>query len=75
MNFFRVFLGTDGDVVTESAGKAFETQIENLGKELAEEMGIPTWALVAILIGKEKCLVFYYIVVNRLLSLNDRNCF
>ena len=40
--------------VTESAGKNFETQVENLGKELAEEMGIPTWALVAILIGKSK---------------------
>ena len=40
--------------VTESAGKNFETQVENLGKELAEEMGIPTWGLVAILIGKGK---------------------
>lgn len=40
--------------VTESAGKNFETQVENLGKELAEEMGIPTWGLVAILIGKSK---------------------
>lgn len=40
--------------MTESAGKNFETQVENLGKELAEEMGIPTWGLVAILIGKSK---------------------
>lgn len=41
-------------MVTENAGKNFETQMENLGKEIAEEMGIPTWGLVAILIGKKK---------------------
>lgn len=34
--------------------ETLETQVENLGVELAEEMGIPTWALVAILIGKSK---------------------
>ncbi|OAD52789.1 Synaptotagmin 1 [Eufriesea mexicana] len=42
---------TEAEVVTESAGKNFETQVENLGKKLAEETGIPTWGLVAILIG------------------------
>lgn len=47
-------------MVTESAGKSFETQMENLGKEIAEEMGIPTWALVAILIGNSKCLQVFY---------------
>ncbi|XP_043252036.1 synaptotagmin 1 isoform X2 [Colletes gigas] len=43
--------GTDAEVVTESAGKTLETKIEDLGKELAEEMGIPTWGLVTILIA------------------------
>ncbi|XP_053989744.1 synaptotagmin 1 isoform X2 [Hylaeus volcanicus] len=43
--------GTDSEVVTESAGKTFETKMEDLGKELAEEMGIPTWGLVTILIA------------------------
>ncbi|XP_076231389.1 synaptotagmin 1 isoform X2 [Calliopsis andreniformis] len=43
--------GTEADVVTESAGQQFENKLENLGKEIAEEMGIPTWALVAILIA------------------------
>ncbi|CAD1475908.1 unnamed protein product, partial [Heterotrigona itama] len=54
----KIFVTTEEEVkevstvaVTESAGKNFETQVENLGKELAEEMGIPTWALVAILIA------------------------
>ncbi|XP_012350152.1 synaptotagmin 1 isoform X2 [Apis florea] len=42
---------TEAEVVTENAGKNFETQMENLGKEIAEEMGIPTWGLVAILIA------------------------
>ncbi|XP_017763708.1 PREDICTED: synaptotagmin 1 isoform X2 [Eufriesea mexicana] len=42
---------TEAEVVTESAGKNFETQVENLGKKLAEETGIPTWGLVAILIA------------------------
>ncbi|XP_026673468.1 synaptotagmin 1-like [Ceratina calcarata] len=47
--------GTEtAEVVTENAGKSLETKVEDLGKELAEEMGIPTWALVAILIGKSK---------------------
>lgn len=48
------FAATEAEVVTENAGKNFETQMENLGKEIAEEMGIPTWGLVAILIGKKK---------------------
>ncbi|KAK9308451.1 hypothetical protein QLX08_001611 [Tetragonisca angustula] len=54
----KIFVTTEEEVkevgtmaVTESAGKNFETQVENLGKELAEEMGIPTWGLVAILIA------------------------
>lgn len=42
--------GTDAEVVTETAEKTFETKVEDLGKELAEEMGIPTWGLVTILI-------------------------
>ncbi|KAF3430550.1 hypothetical protein E2986_07302 [Frieseomelitta varia] len=53
----KIYVTTEEEVkevgtmaVTESAGKNFETQVENLGKELAEEMGIPTWGLVAILI-------------------------
>ncbi|XP_060815189.1 synaptotagmin 1 isoform X2 [Bombus pascuorum] len=37
------------EAVTEK--ETLETQMENLGVELAEEMGIPTWALVAILIA------------------------
>ncbi|XP_071867009.1 synaptotagmin 1 isoform X2 [Bombus fervidus] len=37
------------EAVTEK--ETLETQVENLGVELAEEMGIPTWALVAILIA------------------------
>ncbi|XP_043515287.1 synaptotagmin 1 isoform X1 [Frieseomelitta varia] len=54
----KIYVTTEEEVkevgtmaVTESAGKNFETQVENLGKELAEEMGIPTWGLVAILIA------------------------
>lgn len=43
--------GTDAEVVTENAGKSFENQMETLGKELADEMGIPTWGLVAILVA------------------------
>ncbi|XP_076181918.1 synaptotagmin 1 isoform X2 [Ptiloglossa arizonensis] len=42
---------TDTEVVTESAGKSFENKMETIGKELAEEMGIPTWGLVTILIA------------------------
>lgn len=48
-------------MVTENAGKNFETQMENLGKEIAEEMGIPTWGLVAILIGKKKTIEVFVI--------------
>lgn len=60
------FAATEAEVVTENAGKNFETQMENLGKEIAEEMGIPTWGLVAILIGKKKnnwgfCYFFFYV--------------
>lgn len=51
---YLLFAATEAEVVTENAGKNFETQMENLGKEIAEEMGIPTWGLVAILIGKKK---------------------
>lgn len=47
--------------MTENAGKNFETQMENLGKEIAEEMGIPTWGLVAILIGKKKMVEIFAI--------------
>lgn len=42
--------GTD-EVVTESAAKSLEDKIENFGKGIAEEVGIPPWGLVAILIG------------------------
>ncbi|XP_029046042.1 synaptotagmin 1 isoform X2 [Osmia bicornis bicornis] len=43
--------GTEAEVGTESVAETFETEVQNLGKELAEEMGIPTWGLVAILIA------------------------
>lgn len=46
--------GTEENVATEAeetVGKSIENEMETLGKELAEEMGIPTWALVAILIA------------------------
>ncbi|XP_076748781.1 synaptotagmin 1 isoform X2 [Xylocopa sonorina] len=43
---------TEPVMVTEPAEEeTIETQVEHLGKELAEEMGIPTWGLVAILIA------------------------
>ncbi|XP_023289086.1 synaptotagmin 1 [Orussus abietinus] len=38
-------------ITEESTGKVIETSIETLGKDLAEEMGIPTWGLVAILVA------------------------
>ncbi|CAL1683369.1 unnamed protein product [Lasius platythorax] len=41
--------GTD-EVVTEGA-KSFEDKIEKFGKGIAQEVGIPPWGLVAILIG------------------------
>nr|XP_012146494.1 PREDICTED: synaptotagmin 1 isoform X4 [Megachile rotundata] len=49
----EVKLATEETVVTESEpiGKSIENEMETLGKELAEEMGIPTSALVAILIA------------------------
>ncbi|CAK9805599.1 Synaptotagmin 1 [Anthophora plagiata] len=43
--------GTESELVTEEAGKTFETQVEDIGKEIAEEMGIPTWGLEVILIA------------------------
>ncbi|XP_012174465.1 synaptotagmin 1 isoform X2 [Bombus affinis] len=52
----KTFVSTEEEIkevgteaVTEK--ETLETQVENLGVELAEEMGIPTWALVAILIA------------------------
>ncbi|XP_033359822.1 synaptotagmin 1 isoform X2 [Bombus vosnesenskii] len=52
----KTFVSTEEEIkevgteaVTEK--ETLETQMENLGVELAEEMGIPTWALVAILIA------------------------
>ncbi|KAK2581887.1 hypothetical protein KPH14_002348 [Odynerus spinipes] len=56
---FKTITSTDEEVrsETESAGstespmKNFGDKVENVTKELAEEMGIPTWGLVAILIG------------------------
>lgn len=63
--YYLRFAATEAEVVTENAGKNFETQMENLGKEIAEEMGIPTWGLVAILIGKKKkwlrFLLFFFL--------------
>lgn len=58
---YYLFAATEAEVVTENAGKNFETQMENLGKEIAEEMGIPTWGLVAILIGKKKMVEIFAI--------------
>lgn len=59
--YYLCFAATEAEVVTENAGKNFETQMENLGKEIAEEMGIPTWGLVAILIGKKKMVEIFAI--------------
>lgn len=70
--YYLRFAATEAEVVTENAGKNFETQMENLGKEIAEEMGIPTWGLVAILIGKKKkwlrFLLFFFFIhfINRI---------
>ncbi|XP_014484797.1 PREDICTED: synaptotagmin 1 isoform X2 [Dinoponera quadriceps] len=36
---------------TESAANSIETKLEKIGKDFAEEVGIPPWGLVAILIG------------------------
>lgn len=41
------------DEATESAVKIVENKFEQLGKDLAEDIGIPPWGLVAILIGNE----------------------
>lgn len=46
-----LLLGTD-EGVTESAVNSLE-KIEIFGKGIAQEVGIPPWGLVAILIGKE----------------------
>ncbi|XP_029176995.1 synaptotagmin 1 isoform X2 [Nylanderia fulva] len=39
------------EAITESAAKSFEDKIEKFGKGIAQEVGIPPWGLVAILIG------------------------
>lgn len=44
--------GTD-EVVTESAAKSFKNKVVEFEENLAQDMGIPPWGLVAILIGKE----------------------
>lgn len=45
---------TESEVTTESTMKNLKDQLGTLSKDLAEEMGIPTWGLVAILIGMDK---------------------
>ncbi|XP_015182882.1 PREDICTED: synaptotagmin 1 isoform X2 [Polistes dominula] len=42
---------TESEVTTESTMKNLKDQLGTLSKDLAEEMGIPTWGLVAILIA------------------------
>ncbi|XP_050459143.1 synaptotagmin 1 isoform X2 [Cataglyphis hispanica] len=42
--------GTD-EVVTESAAKSFKNKVVEFEENLAQDMGIPPWGLVAILIG------------------------
>ncbi|XP_066601438.1 synaptotagmin 1-like isoform X1 [Prorops nasuta] len=43
--------GTEAEAVAETTSKSIEVRIENFGKEVAEEMGVPTWGVVAILIA------------------------
>jgi hypothetical protein len=50
-----LFLGTD-DIITTTTKP--ENKLEKLGKDVSEELGIPPWGLVAILIGNKRTRVF-----------------
>jgi len=50
-----LFLATE-EIVTKSAEKTIEKEIQKLKNSLVEETGIPPWGLVAILIGNKDAL-------------------
>lgn len=43
------------EIVTKSAEKTIEKEIKKITNTLVEETGIPSWGLVAILIGNKAC--------------------
>jgi len=61
VNSSLLFSGAD-DITTTTAKP--ENKLEKLGKDVSEELGIPPWGLVAILIGNKKFVFFYKIISN-----------
>lgn len=45
---------------TMSTGKEIEKKMEEITTQIAEEMGIPTWGVITIIIGKSCFFPFFF---------------
>lgn len=50
---------------TMSTGKEIEKKMEEITTQIAEEMGIPTWGVITIIIGKSCFFPFFFVQQKR----------